>query len=195
MRSFVLVLVLAAAAISRVLIAQWAPELASFSIVGALALVAGAYGGLRWTSFAFTFTFLFLSDLVINAWVYEGKYGLIHSGFYWPYLIFAGIIYLGYRLSPGTRVGRWVIGSIVATILHAGILDGLYWAMGGTDILTGLPLPKTAQGLMQAYVQGLPFAKNFFAGTLFYSLILMICLEFSPSLFQRFTKATERISQ
>lgn len=194
MRSFVLILVLAAAAVSRVLIAQWAPELASFSIVGALALVAGAYGGLRWTSFGLTFTFLFISDLVINAWVYEGKYGLLHSGFYWPYLVFGAIVYLGYQLAPKIRVDKWVIGSLVATIAHAGILDGLYWATGGTDILTGLPLPKTASGLMQAYVQGLPFAKNFFLGTIFYSLILMLCLEFSPALFQRLAKTTERIS-
>lgn len=194
MRFFFFILVLALAAISRVLIAQWSPELASFSIVGALALVAGAYGGLRWTSFAWMYAFVFLSDLVINTWVYEGKYGLIYEGFYWPYLVLAGIVYLGYRLSPGTRVVRWIGGAALATILHAGLLDGLYWATGGTDILTGLPLPKTLGGLMQAYAQGLPFAKNFFLGTVFYSLMLMVCLEFSPALFKSLLKTPERIS-
>lgn len=195
MRSFVFILVLAAAAVSRVFIAQWAPELANFSIVGALALVAGAYGGVRLSSYALMLSFLFLSDLFINAWVYEGKYGLIHSGFYWPYLIFAGILFVGHRLAPGTRIGGWLAGAVIATVAHAGILDGMYWAMGGVDILTGLPLPKTATGLIQAYAQGLPFAKNFFLGTFFYSLILMLCMEFSPSVIQFFAKSTARISQ
>lgn len=191
MRSYLFLFILAFAAASRVFIAQWAPDLANFSIVGALAFVAGAYGGFRGTSIFSMLSFVFLSDVLINVWVYKGQYGIIHQGFYWPYAIFVGILWMGSVLSPGKKVGRWVIGALFATILHAGLLDGMYWLGGGADVLTGLPLPKNLTGLIQAYIQGLPFAKNFFLGTVFYSLILMICLEFTPQLWVR---VTERIS-
>lgn len=191
MRSYLFIFILALAALSRVFIAQWAPELANFSIVGALAMVAGAYGGFHWRSILATLSFVFLSDILINVWVYQGQYGIVHSGFYVPYVIFIAILWLGSYLAPGKRVGRWIFGAGLATILHAGILDGMYWFGGGLDVLTGLPLPKTVSGLFQAYAQGLPFAKNFFLGTVFYSLLLMICLEFTPRLVSRLT---ERIS-
>ena len=74
-RVIIIGLFLLFAAFSRVFIARFAPDLANFSPVGALALFAGAQLGLRWKSFIMPLSFLILSDILINVWVFEGQYG------------------------------------------------------------------------------------------------------------------------
>lgn len=160
------------AAFSRVFIARFAPELANFSPVGALALFAGAQLGLRWKSFIMPFAFLILSDVLINVWVFEGQYGIMYDSFYWTYFVVAMIILVGHFFASSQKVGSILLGSGLATLLHWGVLDFIYWVAGGTSVTTGLVLTKDMTGLLEAYIQGAPFAKNFAMGTIAYSLIL-----------------------
>lgn len=180
-RVIIIGLFLLFAAFSRVFIARFAPDLANFSPVGALALFAGAQLGLRWKSFIMPFSFLILSDILINVWVFEGQYGIMYDSFYWTYLVVAAIIVLGHFFASSQKVGGILLSSGLATLTHWGILDFIYWVAGGTSISSGLVLSKDMAGLLEAYAQGAPFAKNFAMGTVAYSLILFGVYALVPS--------------
>jgi ammonia channel protein AmtB len=124
---------------------------------------------------------LFVSDLVINGYIYEGKYGLIYDGWYYTYAVMAGIILIGSFLFQKVNVKNILVSSVASTLLFWLVLDFIVWAGGGMNIITGMPLSRDFTGLIQCYAQGLPFAKNFFLGTAVYSTFLFGVYEFSKS--------------
>ena len=64
------------------------------------------------------------------------------------------------------------MASVIAAIIHWLLADLTVWIGGGTDLRTMQPLSRGIDGLMQCYVQGFPFMRNFLAGTLVYGAIL-----------------------
>jgi len=149
-------------------ISRWS----NFTPIGAMGLFGGAYFTKKWKAFAFPLLTLFASDLVINIVVFGGKYGVMYSGWYVIYGIFALIVFFGNWLIKNVSVKNILIASIVAALSHWLLADFSVWLSGGTDLRTMTPLTKNWAGLIQCYAQGFPFMKNFLMGNLIYSAVL-----------------------
>lgn len=147
------------------------PGLSYFSPLGAMALFGGAYFS-KGKAFLIPLLTMFLSDLVINLLVLDGKYGWMYSGWYMVYGIFLLLVGLGRLLLKKPTIVHFLGTSLLAALLHWFIADGLVWLNGGTDLRTMTPLSRDWAGLAQCYVQGFPFMKNFLAGNLLYGSIL-----------------------
>ncbi|MFT4023461.1 MAG: hypothetical protein QM664_06730 [Flavihumibacter sp.] len=162
---------MAVIAVLRIVNAAQLTPLSNFTPIGAMAL----FGGARirgWLGYVFPIGSLLISDLVINTVVFGGKYGIMYSGFYWIYLTMAAIVAIGYFFIKKTAVLPLLAGGIAAGLLFWLIVDFNVWAGGGMDIRTGRPLSRDAAGLLQCYLQGWPYVRNFLAGTLVYSAVL-----------------------
>ncbi len=163
--------ILAIALIRILNVAQPSP-VSNFTPIGAMGLFGGAYFSSRWKAFTFPLLALLVSDLVINAVVYRGQYGLIYDGWYWVYSIFALIVVYGKVLLNKINIKNLLLASVVAALSHWVLSDFSVWLAGGTDLRTGLPLSRDWSGLVQSLAQGFPFMRNFLAGTIAYSAIL-----------------------
>jgi hypothetical protein len=144
----------------------------NFTPIGAMGLFGGAYFTKQWKAVLFPLLTLLVSDLIIQAFVFNGQYGIMYSGWYWIYGIFILITFIGKRLVKKVTVKNVIIAAITASLTHWLIADFTVWAGGGTDIRTMTPLSRDWAGLQQCYIQGFPFMKNFLIGTLVYSGIL-----------------------
>lgn len=165
-------------ALIRVLNAAELTPVSNFTPIGAMGLFGGAYFTKRWKAFAFPLLTLLASDLVVNEVVFNGKYGVMYSGWYWIYGIFALIVFLGRSILTRISIKNVVLAAIVASLSHWILADFTVWLGGGLDLRTNLPLSRDWTGLVQCLIQGIPFMKNFMAGTLVYSGILFGGYEF-----------------
>lgn len=171
-RFAVLALFMLVVAVLRILYAAAPSPVSNFTPIGAMGLFGGAYFSKKWKALLFPLLTLIVSDLVINTLVFDGKYGILYSGWYWIYGVFALISLVGKWLIQSVTVKNVVVAAIVASLSHWLITDFVVWAGGGTDIRTWTPLTRDWAGLQQCYLQGLPYFKNFLAGTLVYSALL-----------------------
>jgi len=145
---------------------------ANFSPIGAMGLFGGAYFNSKWKAFAFPLLTLFVSDLIINIFIFDGKYGVLYSGWYVIYSIFALIVFYGKWMIQKVAVKNVLLACIVAALSHWLLADFTVWLGGGTDLRTMMPLAKNWAGLLQCYVQGVPFMRNFLLSNLVYGGIL-----------------------
>jgi hypothetical protein len=167
-----LLLFIVAVALIRVFNAtSWSP-VGNYTPIGAMALFSGACFGKKWKAQFFSLAILLLSDLAISTLVFQGRYGIMYSGWYWIYGIFALIVLLGSTIIKRITVGRVLVAAIVGASSHWLLADLTVWLGGSTDLRTMQPLARNWQGLMQCYLQGFPFFKNFLMGTLLYSGLL-----------------------
>ena len=171
-RFAVLLLLMVVVAAMRIPNAAQLTPWANFTPIGAMGLFGGAYFTSRWKAFAFPLLTLFASDLIISNIVFDGKYGVLYSGWYIIYGIFALIVFFGKWILQKVTVKNVIGASVVAALGHWLIADFTVWIGGGTDLRTMAPLTKNWAGLVQCYVQGFPFMKNFLIGNLVYSGIL-----------------------
>jgi hypothetical protein len=149
------------AALTRLL-----PHPPNFSPVEAIALFGGAYFASRSLAVVVPLLGLFISDVVL---------GLVHGGTYFQYfahaefwLVYACIAMssvLGFGMR-GRVTGARVLGySLAGSVLFFLVTNFGTWA-GGTMY------PHTADGLVAAYVAGIPFFQWTVLGTLVYSAVL-----------------------
>ena len=152
---------------------------ANFTPIGAMGLFGGAYFTSKWKAYAFPLLTLLVSDLIINLFIFDGKYGIMYSKWYIIYGIFALIVFFGKILIKKVTIQNIVLASVIAALSHWLIADFTVWIGGGTDLRTMLPLTKNWAGLIQCYAQGFPFMKNFMMGNLVYSGILFGAFQFA----------------
>jgi len=149
------------AALTRLL-----PHPPNFSPVEAIALFGGAYFASRSMALVVPLIGLFVSDLVLGL-VNGGTYFeyFTHAGFWLVYACIAASTVLGFGLR-GRVTGARVLGySLAGSVLFFLVTNFGTW-LGGTMY------PQNAQGLMAAYIAGIPFFQWTVLGTLFYSALL-----------------------
>jgi hypothetical protein len=149
----------------------------NFTPIGAMGLFGGAYFNKPWKAFAFPLLTLLASDLIIQAFVYDGRYGILYGSWYWVYGGFCIIVLFGKWLLQKVTVKNVLITSILATLTYWLIVDFGVFLFGCTNIATGQKMDHSFSSLLACYAQGLPYMKNFLAGTLVYSGILFGAFE------------------
>jgi hypothetical protein len=140
--------------------------------LGAMALFGGAHLTDRWKAVGLPLLTLWLSDVVLNRFVYFGEWVLVYPGFLWVYGTFAGIA-LGSRLWLRTvTVPRVAAAGVAASLTHWLVTDLGVWLSGCTNPVTGALYPPTLAGYAECLLMAVPYLQNFLIGTLAYSAVL-----------------------
>ncbi len=171
-RFTILLLFISAAAFMRIPNAAQLTPWANFTPIGAMGIFGGACFASRWKALVFPLLTLFISDLIINNLVFDGKFGVMYNGWYIIYGIFALIVFLGKWIIREVNIKNVLAASLAAAITHWMIADFAVWMAGGIDLRTITPLTKDWAGLLQCYSQGSPFMKNFLISNLVYGTVL-----------------------
>lgn len=134
----------------------------------AMALFAGAVVRDRKSAFALPLLSMFISDLLYQALYVSGA--TVIPGFYegqWlNYLMLTSLTVIGFFMNA-RNVWHVAGGSILGPTAYFLMSNFATWAGGG-----GYQRPKTWEGLMMCYADGLPFYQASIAATLFFGAIL-----------------------
>jgi hypothetical protein len=144
----IVALIFAAAALRLI------PHPANVAPIAALALFAGSYLEDRRLAFAVPFGALLLSDLVLG----------LYPGLVFVYAGFALSVCIGFALRKRS-VGRIAAGTLASALVFFLVTNFGAW-------LTLPMYPKTPDGLLAAYVAGIPFLRNALAGDALYAVLL-----------------------
>ncbi len=150
----------------------------NFTALGGLAIFSGVYFKPLWKAVLLTLLTYFLSDLIINVIIYGGKYGVMYQGFYVQYALIASISLLSHLIIKKLSVTNILVSALLGSIVFYIGSNFMVWAAGGLMPITNLPYEKSINGLMQCYVNGLPFANNFLVSTAIASLVMVGIQEF-----------------
>ncbi len=162
---FSLVLMVLASAIYRVFPNRpmgFAPQMAIAVFAGALFVKN------KKLAFLLPLLSMFISDGLYHMLYTNGLSDI--SGFYdgqWKnYLLIIGLTSIGFLVKQD-KVLSIAGASVAAPTIYFVLSNGLVWLGGG-----GLHRPKSIEGLMMTYADGLPFYPNTIYSTVFFSLVL-----------------------
>jgi hypothetical protein len=148
-------LITVAAIIFALALFRLIPHWPNVSPVAAMALFGGAYFADKRLAFIVPFAALFLSDLVLG----------LHNSMIFVYAGFALTVLLGFRLSKSITLTNTAFAIVASSVLFFLLTNFGAW-------LTSALYAKTAAGLMQAYVAGIPFFQNSLLGNLAYTAVI-----------------------
>lgn len=163
-RFYVLAAMVILAGLSRLIV-----HVDNFTPIGAMALFGGAYFSNKWKAYLTPLLSLFLSDMIIQGVVYQGKYGFpLYDGWYWVYGTFALIVLFGNWMIKKVSIANVLLASIVAALTHWIITDFWVWYSGCNITMYTMDM----NGFILCYVMAIPYMISFLMGTVFYSAIL-----------------------
>ena len=131
------------------------PHWPNVSPVAAMALFGGAYFADKRLAFIVPFVALFLSDLVLG----------LHNSMIFVYAGFALTVAIGFMLKNKITLTNTSFAVVASSILFFILTNFGAW-------LTSALYAKTAEGLMQAFVAGIPFFQNSLLGNLVYAAVI-----------------------
>ncbi len=160
-----LILMIIAAAATRLINVNHLAGWANFTPVGAIALFGGAYFSDKWKAYLIPLVTLFISDIVLD-YIYFGKFMLFYDDALMVYICYALMVLIGSYIKK-VNVPNVVLGALVSVLIHWLITDEP-WLRG-----TLFPLyPKSFYGYGEALVAAIPYEKNMLLGNLIFSAIL-----------------------
>jgi len=148
-------LITLAAIIFAIAIFRLVPHLPNVSPVAAMALFGGAYFTDKRLAFIVPFLALLLSDLIIG----------FHNTMIFVYAGFALTVCIGIWLQRNITLTRVTASAVAASVLFFLITNLGAW-------MTWALYPMTLDGLMQAYVAGIPFFQNSLLGNLVFTAVM-----------------------
>jgi len=129
------------------------PHLPNVSPVAAMALFA--YFADKRMAFIVPFVALFLSDLILG----------LHSSMIFVYAGFALTVAIGFLLKDRVNITNTAFAMVASSVMFFLLTNFGAW-------MTSALYTKTAAGLMQAYVAGIPFFQNSLLGNLVYAAVI-----------------------
>ncbi len=125
------------------------PHPPNVSPVAAMALFGGAYFVDKRMAFIVPFLALLFSDLIIG----------LHNTMLFVYAGVALTVFIGMKIQSNIKPVTVAVSAVVASVLFFLLTNFGSWAVGGL-------YPISMNGLMQAYVAGIPFFQNSLLGDL-----------------------------
>ena len=129
---------------------RFTPHAPNFTPVAAIALFSGAYLNKRY-AFIVPLALMVISDLFIG----------MHNVVIFTWGGFALVTLLGLFLKKHKNIFGLTVTSLASAVIFYLISNFGVWLMGW--------YPKTLKGLIDCYVMGLPFIRNFTLATVFYA--------------------------
>jgi hypothetical protein len=143
---------------------------ASFTPLGAMALFSGCYFSERWKSYLVPLLTLWLTDIILNRFIYFGEWVFFYNGFAWVYSSFAFMVFIGSQIRLVT-VRNVIIAATAAALSHWTISDIGVWLSGGCFPSYDSYTP-TLDTLVMTYRLALPLMYKMLTGNLIYSFVL-----------------------
>jgi hypothetical protein len=111
---------------------------------------------------------MFLSDLIYHVLYLTGQTPIegFYSGQFTNYLMLTSLTVIGFYIKE-RNVFSIAAGSVVGPTVYFLLSNFVVWIGGG-----GYARPKTFDGLMMCYADGLPFYQSSILATLFFSAVL-----------------------
>jgi hypothetical protein len=133
----------------------------------AMALFAGATIRNKTFAFAVPLLSMLVGDLVFELLYRTGlnNFGGFYEGQFLNYTLFAGITALGFLINTSKKA-QIVAGTLAAPTGYFLISNFAVWISGG-----GFNRPKTFEGLMTAYADGIPFYQGSLVATILFSAV------------------------
>jgi len=131
------------------------PHWPNVSPVAAMALFGGAYFADKRLAFIVPFIALFLSDLIIG----------LHNSMIFVYAGFGLTVMVGFWLKNRISITTTAFAVLASSVLFFLLTNFGAWMTSGIYI-------KSAEGLMQAYVAGIPFFQNSLLGNGVYAGVI-----------------------
>lgn len=131
------------------------PHPPNVSPVAAMALFGGVYFADRRVAFLVPFLALLLSDILIG----------LHDTMLYVYAGFALTVAIGFYIRSKLSATRITAAAVFSSALFFGLTNFGAWLTSGI-------YPATAEGLLQAYVAGIPFLQNSLLGNLFFTALM-----------------------
>ena len=160
----VLSIIILLAAFTRIM-----PHPPNFSPMAAIGLFGAAHFAKKWQAFFIPLIGIWVSDLVINNYVYSSSssnFVWFYSGFYWQYISYILIIFTGlFIFNRGISLTKTVGGMISSSGIFFLISNFGVWA-GGTMY------PKNFSGLITCYAAGVPFIHNTIISDVLFTTVL-----------------------
>jgi hypothetical protein len=167
----VFTLLIIAAALYRV----WDNRPLGFAPQIAMALFAGSVIKDKRFSFLVPLFSMLISDVLYQVLYVQGLSDI--KGFYegqWVnYVLFTLVTVIGFFVKKN-NISSIVLGSLTGVIFFYLTSNFLDWMGGGLDI-NNQPYPKTVNGLINCFLQGLPFLRGSAWATLFFNGIFFGC--------------------
>ena len=160
----VLSIIILLAAFTRIM-----PHPPNFSPMAAIGLFGAAHFAKKWQAFFIPLIGIWVSDLVINNYVYNSSssnFVWFYSGFYWQYISYILIIFTGlFIFNRGISLTKTVGGMISSSGIFFLVSNFGVWA-GGTMY------PKNFSGLITCYAAGVPFIHNTIISDVLFTTVL-----------------------
>ena len=131
---------------------RFVPHAANFTPVAAIALFAGVYLNKK-QAFMVPLLLMVVSDLFLG----------MHNVVFFTWGSFMLVTFLGLALKNHKSFLGILSGAVVSSALFYLITNFGVWAMGW--------YPQDAKGLLNCYIMGLPFLRNFSLASLLYSAV------------------------
>ena len=160
----VLSIIILLAAFTRIM-----PHPPNFSPMAAIGLFGAAHFAKKWQAFFIPLIGIWVSDLVINNYVYSSSssnFVWFYSGFYWQYISYILIIFAGlFIFNRGISLTKTFGGMISSSGIFFLVSNFGVWA-GGTMY------PKNFGGLITCYAAGVPFIHNTIISDVLFTTVL-----------------------
>ena len=160
----ILSIIILLAAFTRIM-----PHPPNFSPMAAIGLFGAAHFAKKWQAFFIPLIGIWISDLVINNYVYSSSSSNIvwfYSGFYWQYISYILIIFVGlFIFNRAISLTKTVGGMISSSGIFFFVSNFGVWA-GGTMY------PKNFGGLITCYAAGVPFIHNTIISDFLFTTVL-----------------------
>jgi hypothetical protein len=152
------------AAIVLILIAittRFLPHAPNFTAIGAMGLFGGAYFTKQRWAYFIPFAALFLSDLVLNTFVYKTEFSAYALSSYLP---FALVFLAGKMMLNKVNTTNVIASSLVASAIFFLVSNAVCWQIDPT-------YTKDFAGLMTSYTAAIPFFWNTLTSDLLYTSV------------------------
>ena len=160
----VLSIIILLAAFTRIM-----PHPPNFSPMAAIGLFGAAHFAKKWQAFFIPLIGIWVSDLVINNYVYSSSssnFVWFYSGFYWQYISYILIIFAGlFIFNRGISLTKMFGGMISSS--------GIFFLVSNFGVWTGGTMyPKNFGGLITCYAAGVPFIHNTIISDVLFTTVL-----------------------
>jgi len=137
----------------------------------AMAVFAGAVIKDKKWAFIIPVLSMFVSDLLYQVLYMGGLTSMpgFYEGQWQNYLLFALLVFIGFAIKKLNLI-QITLASFTAPTIYFIVSNFLVWASNGST--RGLDRPKTFDGLMLCYTDGIPFYRMSVVATLIFSAIL-----------------------
>ncbi|MES2457673.1 MAG: DUF6580 family putative transport protein [Bacteroidota bacterium] len=174
-RNSILILIIIAAAATRLMHLGSFSSWTNFTPIGAMAMFGGAYFSDKVKAYLVPMITLFVSDQILNYTVFH-KIVIFYDGAFWVYLSFVLMVFAGTFIKK-VNVTNLLVASFATVLIHWLVSDI------GAILYEGAMYPKTFAGYLSALVGAIPFERNLLVSNLLFSALMFGGFEYAKNKF------------